>query len=72
VGTASRGLTKRVERHLRKRTVLRWHIDYLKGYAGKCTAIPIRASDSQILLMDLYAGTDLSSRNLRNLRIELR
>jgi hypothetical protein len=28
--------------------------------------------DSQILLMDLYAGTDLSSRNLRNLRIELR
>jgi hypothetical protein len=28
--------------------------------------------DSQILLMDLYVGMDLSPGNLRNLRIELR
>ena len=44
VGTARRALTKRLERHLRKRTALHWHIDYLKGYADKCTAIPIRSS----------------------------
>jgi sugar fermentation stimulation protein A len=44
VGTARRSLTKRVERHLRKKTALHWHIDYLKGYADKCTAIPIRSS----------------------------
>jgi sugar fermentation stimulation protein A len=44
VGTARRALTKRLERHLRKKTVLHWHIDYLKGYADRCTAIPIRSS----------------------------
>lgn len=43
-GTARRGLTKRVERHLRKGTALHWHIDYLKAHADKCTAIPIRTS----------------------------
>ena len=44
VGTARRALTKRLERHLRKKTALHWHIDYLKGYADRCTAIPIRSS----------------------------
>ncbi len=44
VGTARRALAKRIERHLRKGTVLHWHIDYLKGYADKSTAIPIRSS----------------------------
>jgi sugar fermentation stimulation protein A len=44
VETARRALTKRLERHLRKRTTAHWHIDYLKGYAEKCTAIPIRSS----------------------------
>lgn len=45
VGSAKVGLTKRLERHLRKRTTLHWHIDYLKGFADRCTAIPIRASE---------------------------
>jgi sugar fermentation stimulation protein A len=44
VGTAKRALTKRMERHVRKHTVSHWHIDYLKGYADRCTAIPIRSS----------------------------
>ena len=44
VGTAKVALTKRIERHLRKKTALHWHIDYLTGYAEKCTAIPIRSS----------------------------
>ncbi|MBE0556971.1 MAG: GIY-YIG nuclease family protein, partial [Proteobacteria bacterium] len=46
VGTARRALTKRLERHLRKRTTAHWHIDYLKRYAEKCAAIPIRSSTS--------------------------
>lgn len=32
-GRASRGLSKRIERHLRKEKKLRWHIDYLVGLA---------------------------------------
>ncbi len=44
VGTAKRALTKRMERHMRKHTAVHWHIDYLKGYADRCTAIPIRSS----------------------------
>ena len=44
VGTAKRALTKRMERHIRKHTAVHWHIDYLKGHADRCTAIPIRSS----------------------------
>jgi sugar fermentation stimulation protein A len=44
VGTARRTLTKRIERHMRKHTAPHWHIDYLKGHADRCTAIPIRSS----------------------------
>jgi sugar fermentation stimulation protein A len=44
VGSARRGLTKRLERHMRKRTAVHWHIDYLKRYADRSTAIPIRSS----------------------------
>ena len=44
VGTAKRALTKRMERHMRKHTAVHWHIDYLKGHADRCTAIPIRSS----------------------------
>lgn len=44
VGTAKRALTKRLDRHLRKNKTLNWHIDYLRPYADRCVAIPIRAS----------------------------
>lgn len=44
VGTARRALKKRMERHMRKQTPFHWHIDYLKGHADRCTAIPIRSS----------------------------
>jgi sugar fermentation stimulation protein A len=44
VGTAGRGLGRRMERHQRKRTAVHWHIDSLKGHADRCTAIPIRSS----------------------------
>ncbi|MCE5263647.1 MAG: DNA/RNA nuclease SfsA [Deltaproteobacteria bacterium] len=44
VGTASRGLSRRMERHRRKGTAVHWHIDHLKGYADRCTPIPIRSA----------------------------
>ncbi|MBI5814782.1 MAG: GIY-YIG nuclease family protein [Nitrospinae bacterium] len=34
VGSAKRGLSKRIARHSRKTKPLRWHIDYLRARAG--------------------------------------
>jgi sugar fermentation stimulation protein A len=45
VGTAKRALTKRIDRHLRKKKLFHWHIDYLRHYADSCVAIPIRSSE---------------------------
>lgn len=44
VGTASRGLNRRMARHCRKKTAVHWHIDHLKGHADRITAIPIRSA----------------------------
>ena len=46
VGSAKLNLTKRMERHLRKRKKYFWHIDYLRDHAEACTAIPIRSNAS--------------------------
>lgn len=46
VGSAKKNLTKRMERHLRKRKKFFWHIDYLRDRAEACTAIPIRSHTS--------------------------
>ncbi len=43
-GSAMRGLTRRVERHLRRRKKMRWHIDYLRDVADDVKALPIRSS----------------------------
>ncbi len=43
-GSARTALTKRVERHLRRRKRFHWHIDYLRDRADSCTALPVRAS----------------------------
>ena len=40
-GSARRGLTARVERHLRKRKTKRWHIDYLTSEAAVRKGIPV-------------------------------
>lgn len=45
VGSAKTNLTKRMERHIRKRTTFFWHIDYLRDRADTCVALPIRSSD---------------------------
>lgn len=44
VGTAKRALTQRMERHIRKQKAFHWHIDYLRSFAERCTAIAIRSS----------------------------
>ena len=44
-GSARTALSKRVERHLRLRKRLHWHIDFLRGAADSCTALPVRASE---------------------------
>ena len=44
-GSARANLTKRVERHLRRRKQFHWHIDYLRDRADSCTALPVRSSE---------------------------
>ena len=43
VGSAKKGLISRINRHLRKKKKLHWHIDYLTKEAKKKVAIPIRS-----------------------------
>lgn len=44
VGSARKNLSQRINRHLRKRKQLFWHIDYLREVADSCSAIAIRSS----------------------------
>jgi sugar fermentation stimulation protein A len=44
-GSARANLSKRVERHLRRRKQFHWHADYLRNRADSCTALPVRASE---------------------------
>ncbi len=44
VGSARRGLSKRVARHRRKRKRMHWHIDYFRAAAHFEEAFPIRSS----------------------------
>lgn len=46
VGSARKGLEKRISRHLRKRKRFQWHIDYLRDQAEKVKALPVRTSIS--------------------------
>lgn len=45
-GSAKENLTKRIERHRRKRKKMFWHIDYLRDAADVHAAIPVRASEA--------------------------
>lgn len=44
VGSAKKNLKQRLQRHLRKRKNMFWHIDYLRNKADDCTAIAVRAT----------------------------
>lgn len=46
VGSAKTGLSKRIDRHLRKRKNLHWHIDWLRNEAEGIRALPVRTSDN--------------------------
>lgn len=45
VGSARRGLAKRLERHRRRRKNLRWHIDHLRTRASFHAALAVRTAD---------------------------
>ena len=44
VGSAKANLTKRIERHKRKRKKMHWHLDYFRGYCEMIAAVSIRTS----------------------------
>ena len=44
VGSAKANLTKRIERHKRKRKKMHWHLDYFRGYCEMIAGLPIRTS----------------------------
>jgi sugar fermentation stimulation protein A len=44
IGSAKRGLSKRIERHKRKRKKSFWHIDYLRAHATFYKDIPMHTS----------------------------
>ena len=46
VGSAMRNLTKRIQRHQRKKKKLFWHIDHLREHAEFCVALPVRSGNS--------------------------
>lgn len=43
-GSARANLTKRIERHLRRRKQFHWHIDYLRDHAESCKTLPVLSS----------------------------
>ncbi len=47
VGSAMANLTRRLQRHVRRRKRHHWHIDHLRQVADHVTALPIRASIRQ-------------------------
>ena len=44
VGSAKANLTKRIERHKRKRKKMHWHLDYFRGHCKMIAGVPIRTS----------------------------
>ncbi|MDU3476501.1 MAG: GIY-YIG nuclease family protein, partial [Veillonella sp.] len=44
VGSAKTNLTKRIERHKRKRKKMHWHLDYFRGHCAMIAGLPIRTS----------------------------
>ena len=44
VGSAKANLTKRIERHKRKRKKMHWHLDYFRGHCEMIASVPIRTS----------------------------
>jgi sugar fermentation stimulation protein A len=45
IGSGRRNLSKRLERHQRKRKRMKWHIDYLRDVCKVTALVPVRTSD---------------------------
>ena len=56
VGSAQRGLSKRMRRHKRKRKRVHWHIDYLRNAASKVRTFAIRGARDESALADEIAS----------------
>ena len=58
VGSAKANLTKRIERHKRKRKKMHWHLDYFRGHCEMIAGLPIRTSldDAECALADAVRG----------------
>ena len=57
VGSARKNLSKRMERHKRKRKRLRWHIDYLREASRFHACLPVRTGeDMECLLAEALRG----------------
>ena len=58
VGSAKANLTKRIERHKRKRKKMHWHLDYFRGHCEMIAGLPIRTSldDAECTLADAVRG----------------
>ncbi len=55
VGSAKKGLSKRMRRHKRTRKRVHWHIDYLRNAAEKAWTYPIRGAVDESALADAMA-----------------
>lgn len=57
VGSARRNLSKRIDRHKRKRKRLRWHIDYLREVSRFHASLPVRTGEGmECLLAEALRG----------------
>lgn len=56
IGSAKRNLTRRIERHKRKRKNMHYHIDYLRQAATRVQTFPIRGATAECDLADALAN----------------
>lgn len=56
VGSAQKGLSKRIRRHKRTRKRKHWHIDYFRNAADSVKSFPIRGAEDESGLADEIAG----------------
>jgi len=47
VGSAAKGLSARIARHLRRRKRFHWHIDFLRDQTSRVVGLPIRSTQKQ-------------------------
>ncbi len=55
IGSAQKGLAKRMRRHKRKRKRKHWHIDYLRNAASSVSTFAIRGATDESILADEVA-----------------